>query len=593
MPFDAFTIRKFAKDCTERLAECRVDKIAQPERWEVVLTLRGRHETVRLLISANANHPRVQYLTEPRKNPDVPPNFCMLLRKHLLGGRFLGAETTEYPERLLSLRFQVCDEMGDISVKTLHCEALGRAANIILCDAEGRILDCLHRIEPDEGALRPLMPGLFYRYPPLPDRRDPTRITDAELREMIAGANPSGRIDKWFSSTFFGLTPVYTRELAHTACGDTTAAFSALDADGIDRLVFAFRRMMEAFAADKTEGCILRDRSTGKLMDYAVVPIRQYGLGAITRDYGDIGELLSEFYAGRDRAERMERRGGSLLKIITAADAKLAKKLSLQEEEYAAAEDRERLLRCGDTLNAYLYMIPRGAESVTLPDPYSEEGAEVTIRLDPRLSPAHNAQKYYKEYAKKKNAAKILAGIIDEGRRERAYLETVLDALARAETDTDLDAVSEELTETGYIKRKASRRKEKSVKLPPLQYRTTAGLRVFVGRSNIQNDQLSLHTAGRFDLWLHTQKSPGAHCILECEGEKPDNASITEACMIAAWHSKARQGAQVPVDYTLVKNLKKPAGAKPGFVIYHVYETAYVTPDEAAVRALEIKETVR
>ena len=591
MPFDAFTIRKFSADLNRRLAECRVDKISQPERWEVVLTLRGRRETVRLLLSANANHPRVQYLTEPRKNPDVPPNFCMLLRKHLLGGRFLGADTTEYPERLISLRFQVCDEMGDLSVKTLHCEALGRAANLILCDAEGRILDCLHRIEPDEGALRPLMPGLFYRYPPLPDRKDPTRITDEEQRELLCAASPAGRIDKWFSSTFFGITPIYARELAHACAGDTTAVFSDITADRIDRLVFAFRRMMNAFSDPAAEGCILRDRATGKLLDYAIIPIHQYASGVITRPYSDIGELLSEFYAGRDRAERLERRGGALLKVITAADAKLARKLSLQEEEYAAAEDRERLLRCGDTLNAYLYMIPRGAASVTLPDPYSEEGAEVTIKLDPRLSPAHNAQKYYKEYAKKKNAAKILAGIIAEGQAERAYLETVLDALARAETDTDLDAVSEELTETGYIKRRAARRREKAPKLPPLQYRTTAGLRVFVGRSNVQNDQLSLHTAGRFDLWLHTQKTPGAHCILECDGGQPDDRSITEACMIAAWHSKARQGAQVPVDYTLVKNLKKPAGAKPGFVIYHVYETAYITPDEAAVRALEVKES--
>lgn len=590
MSFDAFTIRRLVRDLNEKLMDFRVDKITQPERTEVVLALRGPHETVRLLLSANANFPRVQYLTEPRKNPDVPPNFCMLLRKHLSGGRFTGASTTEYPERILTLSFRVTDEMGDLVMRTLHCEALGRAANLILCDADGRILDCLHRIEPDETALRPLMPGLFYRYPPLPNKQDPTALTAEELRAKIMTAAPSDRIDKWLSATFFGLSPILCRELAFAAARDVTAVFSDLDADGLDRLVFAFRQLMSSPEEPQFHGCLVRDRATGKWLDYAILPIRQYGTGGLVTAYDDLGELLSAFYGHKDHAERMERRGGALLKIITSADAKLSRKLALQEEELAAAADRDRLLRFGDTLNAYLYRVPKGAREVSLPDPYDEEGRPVVIPLDPTLSPARNAQKYYKEYAKLKNAQRILTGIVEEGRAERAYLETVLDQLARAEQESDLDAVTEELVSTGYVHRKAARKKEKPLVFAPLHYRTRNGLDVYVGRSNVQNDQLSLHTAGRFDLWCHAQKVPGAHCILVCREGTPAPEDITDACTIAAWHSKARASGQAAVDYTPVKNLKKPAGARPGFVIYHVYSSAYVTPDEEAVRAMAVRE---
>ncbi len=588
MAFDAFTIRRLAADLDRRLADYRVDKIAQPDRAEIVLSLRGPRETVRLLLSANPNRPRVQYDSEARRNPDVPPNFCMFLRKHLSGGRFLGAETPDYPERILSLRFRVCDEMGDLSERVLRCEALGRAANLILCGPDGRVMDCLHRIEPDERALRPVMPGLIYRFPPVPDRRDPTKVTDEELRALLAGADRSFRADQWLSSVFFGLPPLLCRELSFTVFGESDAPLSALDADRTDRMVFAFRRMMTALEGAETEGDLLRDAVTGKLLDYSVIPIRQYGSRVVTRRYTDLPALMEAFYAGRDRAERMERRSGALMRVLTAADAKLAKKIALQEEELAAAEDREKYLRFGDTLNAYLYRVPKGAAEVALPDPYDETGREVVIPLDPRLSAAHNAQRYYREYAKKKNAAKVLAGILAEGRAERAYLESVLDMLARAERETDLDAVTDELTQTGYVRR-AARKKEKPRAFDPLRYRTSTGFPVFVGRNNLQNDQLSLKTAGRFDLWLHAQKTPGAHCVIDCSAGKPDAQTVTEACMIAAYHSKARSSAQVPVDYTLVKNLKKPAGAKPGFVIYHVYETAYVTPDEDAVRAMEVK----
>lgn len=586
MPLDAICVRALASDLNNSMSGFRVDKVTQPEKDEIVLHLHGNGQTRRLLLSANTNTARVQFVQEARENPEKPPMFCMLLRKHLIGGRFTIASTPEYPERIISITFAVIDELGDSTTRTLHCELIGRYSNIILTDNDNRIIDCLRRVDLEMSALRQVLPGLFYRVPPLQDKRDPFTTSVEQFRSLAEAAPGGTRVSSWLLATFNGFSPLICRELAFRACNDTTAVFQSLTPSQRDKLVFAFSELIVMAAARTFSPCMLFDSKTGRPFDFSFMPIRQYGLAYVSQPYDDFHKMLSDFYGRRDADDRLTRRSSELFKVITNANSRIVRKIAAQRQELSATANREQLRELGDIINANLDRIEKGAARAVLPNLYAEDGSTIDIALEPRLSPARNAQKYYKEYAKLKSAEKILASIIEQGEQEQVYLESVLDELARAESYAELDEIAQELLETGYIKRHIPRNKASMKHLPPYAYRSTSGFHIYVGRNNVQNDLLSLKTADRSDLWLHAQKVPGAHVLIDTEGVRPDDHTITEACAIAAWHSKSRGSSNVAVDYTLVRNLKKPAGARPGMVIYHVYETAYVTPDETLIQKL-------
>lgn len=543
MALDAICLTAVLEELRKVLEGGRIDKVYQPSRDEIVLAVRGAGANVKLLLSASPNGPRLHLTKEVRENPAQPPMFCMLLRKHLTGARFLRLEQPEL-ERIVLLRLESTDELGDKVGRTLVLEAMGRRANLILLDGEDRIIDCVRRVEGDVATgQRGVMPGLLYR---LPDPRP-------------------------------GLPPLLERELDFRSNGVSRG----------ESLAEKLERLKEAVGPEGyvPYGLVRED----KLVDFTFLPILQYGPSTELRRYENFSKLLDDFYASRATAEKVGQRGADLQKAVSRVRDRVARRVAQQELEREATKDRERKRELGDILTSNLYALSKGMGTVRLTDYYDPEGREVDIPLDPLLTPQQNAAKYYKEYNKAKTAEVVLGEQIEKGRRELEYLDSVLEAITLAEGERDLAEIRQELTDTGYLRRGAKAAKRMKVAAKPMEFRSTAGLRISVGKNNTQNDLLTAKQAGKGDLWLHTQKIHGSHVILWTEGRTPDAGSIEEAAKLAAWFSQARDGKKVPVDYTPVKYVKKPAGAKPGMVVYTTYQTAYVDPDGELAKRLRVK----
>ncbi len=579
MAIDAICLQAVVEELRPQLLGLRVDKVQQPARDQVVLLFRGK----RLLLNAGAGAPRLQLTEILRDNPAEPPMFCMLLRKHLSGARVAGL--TQPPlERLVKIEFDASDELGRAGRRTLVLEAMGRRSNLILLDGEGRVIDSLRRVDADMSAARQVLPGLFYPPPASTGRLPYREETEAGFADRFAAAAAEKTLDAFLLDQYFGLSPLMARELAFRAAGDTDTRLFQLS--GPDPLW----RALEDFSSRVRENrftpvCLMRE---GKPLDFACVPVGQYGGAAECVAYASFSALLDAFYAAREKQERARQRGADLLRAATTARDRLRRKLALQEKEYAATQDRDKLRVLGNLITANLYRMERGQARLECEN-YYEDNAPTSIPLDPLLTPQQNAAKYYKRYAKAKTAEKYLREQMDLARRDLEYLESVLAELAQAETEADYLDIRAELREAGFLKKQGKGKKDKSRPAAPWEFRTSSGLRVLVGRNNRQNDKLTMKDADRRDLWLHTQKIHGSHVILHCAGQAPSEEDIAEAAMLAAWFSQARESGNVPVDYTEVRNVKKPAGARPGMVIYTTCRTVHVTPEEAVVERLRGK----
>ena len=579
MAIDAICLQAVAGELRPQLLGLRVDKVHQPARDQVVLLFRGK----RLLLNAGAGAPRLQLTEILRDNPAEPPMFCMLLRKHLSGARVAGL--TQPPlERLVKIEFDASDELGRAGRRTLVLEAMGRRSNLILLDGEGRVIDSLRRVDADMSAARQVLPGLFYQPPASTGRLPFLEETEAGFAARFTAAAAEKTLDAFLLDQYFGLSPLMARELAFQAAGDVDARVFQMGGPGpLWRALEDFQNRVreERF----TPVCLLRD---GKPLDFACVPVGQYGGAAECVAYPSFSALLDAFYEAREKQERARQRGADLLRAASTARDRLRRKLALQEKEYAATQDRDKLRIQGDLITANLYRMERGQSRLECEN-YYEAGAPTSIPLDPLLTPQQNAAKYYKRYAKAKTAEKYLREQMDLARRDLEYLESVLAEIAQAETEADYLDIRAELREAGFLKKQGRGKKEKSRPAAPWEFCTSSGLRVLAGRNNRQNDKLTLKDADRRDLWLHTQKIHGSHVILRCAGRTPSEEDIAEAAMVAAWFSQARESGNVPVDYTEVRNVKKPAGGRPGMVIYTTCRTVNVTPEEAAVERLRAK----
>ena len=536
MALDALCLTAVLHELRGVLTGGKIDKIYQPGRDEIVLVMRTGLGSVKLLLSASPNHPRPQLTALNRENPAEPPMFCMLLRKHLTGGRLLEIEQPPL-ERIAIFRFETLSELGDRQERRLVLECMGHRANLILLDQDGRVVDCLRRVEGDvTSGKRAILPGLFYRLPEPHPGLSPLIAREGEAR---------GESSEWGEEL---LSAVETGEYTPTI--------------------------------------LIRE---GRPVDFTFLPITQYGPETTQKTYETFGELMDDFYAVREQAERARQKGQDLVKTVTTARDRTARKLANQRRELEDTKDRERLRELGDILTSNLHVMQKGMEFLRTVDFYDPDAKEVEIKLDPLLTPQQNAAKYYKEYNKAKTAESVLALQIEKGERDLEYLESVLEAIPLAEGERDLQEIRQELIDTGFARRqKKARGREKRVTSKPMEFRSTAGLRISVGKNNTQNDQLTTKQAGRGDIWFHTQKIHGSHVILWCEGEVLDSQSLAEAAALAAYFSQAREGRKVPVDYTPVKFVKKPAGAKPGMVVYTTYQTAYVDPDEELVKRLRV-----
>lgn len=560
----------------------RVDKIHQPARDELIITLRGFKGGVRVAMSANPSAARVCVTEGITDNPQTPPMFCMLMRKHLNGGRLLDI-SQEGLERVLSFDFECVSEIGDIVRNRLSVELLGRCSNIILLTekkGEWRVVDSIKRIGDDVSAVRRILPGILYEAPPKENRLDLRFCGIDEAAERLLQF-PEQKLEKCLIKVFEGVSPILCREWAYYTARDIDAPCKCLEEkDRRERFAFFLNRIRNILTDTENSGAkfsVIYEKS-GKPVDFSFIGAEQYGAGVIQKEFPSPSALLDSFFSGRAAAERMKQRSGDLLKSILAIYNRTAKKLELQKGELAACSEREVFRVKGDLLSANIYRMEKGMNEIAV-DNYLT-GEQETIKLDVRLTPSQNAQKYYGEYRKLDTAEKMLTKLIEQEKQELVYLDSVFDSAARAQTDAELQEIRLELSQSGYLKKGKNKTAEKAGKpLPPLKFMSKDGFEIWAGRNNLQNDRLTLKTAKGEDLWLHTKDIPGSHVIVFAKGREIPDSTVLEAAKIAASNSKAKGGTKIPVDYTKVRYVKKPNGAKPGMVIFTNNKTVLVDGD--------------
>ena len=572
MPLDAIYLSALTAELKEKLEGGRIDKVQQPERDMLLLSLRAKGENLRLLLAAGTGNARVHLTESSFENPAEPPMFCMLLRKHLVGARITAVCQPDY-ERLLMIELECHDEMGFACQKKLVAEMIGRSANVILVDGEGRIVDCMRRMDFGGDAQRRMLPGMIYRLPPRQEKPPLLETNSAQRQAMIAGADRQQSPDKWLLNSFAGLSPLVCRELAHR-CGGSY--------DTLPELLDAF---VDSVQAGDLRPCILYE--DGKPRDFSFMPIRPYGPAVGCREEESFSKLLDSFYSQRDRAEQQRRRSHQLFKTVRTTRDRIQRKLASQTEELRRTEDRDEVRKTAELVTANIYRIKKGDRTLECVDYYDPECPTIRIALDPLKTPQQNAAALFKEYNKLKAARSHLTGLIEEGERQLDYLNSVLELLSLSETEKDISDIRRELIATGYLRKQGGTKADRSKAQAPWRFVTDDGFEVLAGRSNVQNDELTTRTGRRTDYWFHTQRLHGSHVILRCNGMEPTELAIAQAATIAAYYSQGREGGKVPVDYTMLRFVRKPSGALPGKVIYTDYKTIMTGADEALVKRLK------
>ena len=573
MALDGIFLHLLSEELKEVLIGSKVDKIHQTQKTELVFTLRTRSGAYRLLMSASGNAPRLHLTTQQIENPPKPPMLCMLLRKHLGGATLLDIQQ-EGLDRILKLVFSSVNELGDRVTRTLVIEIMAQYSNIILLDENDVIIDAVKRVDNTKSSVREVLPSLRYELPPGQNKLSIIDDTPEDILSAITTKNT--KLNNAILSSMEGMSPVLCREIAFRTAGIDAVADELTENQKI-KLAFELEILKNTVLNRTLSPNAVAD-TDGKLLDFSFIPITQYGTAAQYLSYESLSETLERFYFERERLARTKSKAEDLFKNINNLIERLAKKISNQMAELEECKDREEKKIFAELINANLYRLGKGSTVYELEN-YYDDYKTVAIPVKPELTPTENAQRYYKEYRKLRTAEEMLTKLIAEGREELVYLRTVLDELSRAETEREISEIRQELSDGGFVKQKNQGKIKRSQPMPPLEFNVPDGFKVYVGRNNIQNDKLSLKTAMKSDLWFHIQKAPGSHVILSLDGREPTEKAMEYAAKVAAYYSSGREAGAVEVDYTEVRNLKKPVGAKPGFVIYHVYNSVLVKPE--------------
>ncbi len=560
----------------------RIEKIHQPSREEIIISIRTRQGSKKLYISANAGSARVHITQKNVDNPQTPPMFCMLLRKRLGNGKLLNIRQDRL-ERILFFDFECVNELGDIVTITLACEIMGRCSNLIII-SNGKIVDSIKRVDSEMSRERMVLPNMTYSLPPKNDRLN---FLEAEPQQIIQklSENSQAELSKALIRVFEGISPVLAREWTFFA-GRGEYLDGNVSGDQLDRLLFIIKRTREQLLNNE---CCFTVASTkeGLLKDFSFIRLSQFGNLMYTKEISSASELLDYFYFERDSAIRTKQRANDLFKLLVNLTERISRRISVQREELSACADRDYYKLCGDLISANMYRIKKGDRIASVENFYDENYPTIEIKLDVRKTPSQNAQYYYGEYKKSVTAEQKLTEQISKGEEELQYLDSVFDSLTRATSENDIIQLRLELREQGYIKSVNGKAKPPKA-LPPIEYRSTDGFTILVGRNNCQNDKLSLKFAEKSDIWLHTQNITGSHVIIVTEGATPPDSTLEQASVIASVNSKGRDSNLVPVDYCFAKYVKKPSGAKPGKVIFTNYKTVFVKPDTELEKSLRV-----
>ncbi|MBR3817599.1 MAG: NFACT family protein [Clostridia bacterium] len=585
MPLDGITINLLKKELSDCIIGSRIEKIHQPSKDELVFHLRSREGAYRLLISASANSPRIHLTANAPENPATPPMLCMLFRKHLTGAvitdiRQLGLD------RVVFLDLAGTNEIGDAVTFTLCVEIMAKHSNIILVNSEGNIVDAVKRVDFTQSSVRQILPMFKYEYPPRQGKANLTVIepeTAVNLIKNCTGKRLSGAV----LETLEGVSPLISREIASFTCGGDIAV-TEINELYEQRLLRKLTEIKETLVSGNGTPTMLM-RESVKPYDFTFTDITQYGFAVSAKTFESFSQLLDDFYYEKDRFERTKQRSQTLLKLLSNMSARAARKLQSRQAELEACADKDSLRINAELILANQYRLEKGSLFYDLENFYNNN-EPIRIPADPALSPSANAQKYFKEYRKSKTAEQMLGELIEQSEQELAYLESVIDSVNRADGYTELAEIRNELYEQGYLKRAKNDKTKKAKPMPPMEYVSDDGYTILVGRNNVQNDLLTFKTAAKDDSWFHTQKIPGSHVVVIGNGDIIPELTCRQAAILAAYHSGGRESSQVAVDYTEVRSLKKPVGAKPGKVIYHTYNTMWVTPDRELCERLKKKK---
>jgi len=573
MPFDGIVTAAVVHELNELLSGGKIDKVYQPDPVEIVLSIHRGKEKYKVFMTSNSGDARIQLISETPPNPVTPPSFCMLMRKHLNGGRIDSVIQID-TERIVEFRVDAFNEMGYPVTKKLIVEIMGKHSNISLVDEEkGKIIDSIKKVSFDVNRYRQLLPGMPYIYPPSQDKISVYEISESNLRERLISSNY--RLGKSLVAAVMGLSTFSAIAICEEAGLDYDMPCSILSEEDLDKISLALENYSGRISSGEFMPCVWIDENKVPI-DFHCFDRADYTQEYTRLTFDSIGEAEEYYYTQKRSTNRIRQRSADMDRILKTALDKLYLKKSRLAEDILQAENADEFRLKGELLFANIYKMKNGMTSVSVDDYYS--GEEMTISLDPRLSPSENAQKYYKKYNKLKTALTEKAIQLEENDKEIAYLESVAQLLENADEFTDIQEIRNELITGGYIKRRGPASKQKPSSAPPHQHHTSEGFRILAGRNNKQNDVLTLKTAGSKDIWFHTKDIPGTHVILFTEAKTPSEKSLSEAASVAAFYSKGKQSENVPVDYTLVKYVRKPNGAKPGMVIFDHNKTLYVNP---------------
>ena len=584
MALDGITLGLVKKELESYLIGSKIDKVHQPSKNELVFIMRTRNGAYRLYLSCDGQSPRVHMTRYNLENPKVPPMLCMLLRKRLSGAMLTSINQVQN-DRILIFEFDGTTDIGDKTKYYVICEIMGQRSNIIFCDIDYRIIDAVKRIDEEKSSVREILPGLKYELPPIPEKCDILTDNTEKIVDVILD-KPEKMLSKSILDTLEGISPIVSREIAYrTVFGDKqTGMLSNIEKE----------RLNAELSTIKSE--IVNNNSFYMLssvdnvpFDFSFANIRQYGNALIKKEYDSISELLDDFYFEKDKINRIKRKASDLFKILNNAVERTSRKINNRRLELEKSENREQLRIFAELITANQYRLTEKSSVYTVEN-YYDNCNTVEIPVNPALTAQQNAQKYFKEYKKATNAEKLLHNLIEEGEQELVYLDTVLDTLSRADSDREITEIRDELEKGGYVKSRKGNKQKKDKPLPPIEFKSSDGFTILVGRNNVQNDILTLKTAKNYDMWLHVQKHAGSHTVIIADKKEITETAIFEAACIAAYHSKAKDSSSVAVDYILIKNVKKPVGAKPGKVIYNTYNTVYVTPQKELIEKLKINE---
>ena len=575
MSYDGMVTHCVVSELNRLLVGGKIDKVYQPEREEIILAIRTPQGNYRLLLSASASNPRVHLTSVTRENPMVPPMLCMLMRKHLQGSKILKVSQLGF-DRVIRLDMEGRNELGDLCVKSIVVEIMGRHSNIILIDENNKIMDSAKHVDFTVSAVRQILPGLIYENPPSQDKLSPASYSVLDLLRELDNQPEDALLDKFLVSWFRGMSPLLAREIVYRFTGNTKATRGEVDTAGF--LTHA-DGILKEICQEQYAPTLLIGTEDKKPFAFSCILLTQYTGGGIMKGSDSMSEVIDSYYELRAKREHMNQRANHLIKLVRNNIERCEKKLTIHQDNLEKSKNRERYKIYGDLVTANLYRVTPGMKELEAENYYADPLETIKIPLQEDLSPSGHAQRYYKLYSKAKMTEIYAQKQAEAARDELYYLESVLDSLEKAETPAELAEIRDELADGGYVAKTPAKVKKQQKKSAPLSFTSSDGFEILVGRNNKQNDELTIRMAYSTDLWFHTKVIPGSHTIIRTQGGKdvPDS-TILEAAQIAAYYSKAQNSSKVPVDYTVVKNVKKPNGAKPGMVIYDHYNTLYVDP---------------